>query len=229
MDITLLIVFAVVLLLAGVGLIAVTLRGNKPLRPKNAFEWLSVGMSSLLVIASVVLLALILAEPEREVAFGNLIGPPQDVIGAAVDKPAENLTFRRVSDDAPLNLSDYKGKVVLLNFWATWCIPCLTELPELDRLQQTYGDEGLVVLTVSDEAREDLLEFELIDGMQTVSGYLPQGTELPDMYRRMLMVRPMTYIVDREGIIREAITGEGNFELFSRYVTPYLEADLAQR
>jgi len=229
MDITLLIVFAVALLLAGVGLIAFTLWGNRPMRPRNAFEWLSVGLSSLLVVASVVLLALLLSEPNREVAVQNLIGAPEDVVGATVDKPAEDLSFRRVSDDAPLNLTDYRGKVVLLNFWATWCIPCITEMPELNRLQQEYRDEGLVVLTVSDEPRDVLLQSELLAGMETESGYLPEGSTIPDMYRRMLMVRPMTYIVDREGIIREAITGQGNFDLFARSVTPYLEADLAQR
>jgi peroxiredoxin len=53
-----------------------------------------------------------------------------------------------------VRLSDHRGKVVLLNFWATWCVPCAAELPHLQRLYEQYGDEGFVVLAVSMDGPE---------------------------------------------------------------------------
>jgi thiol-disulfide isomerase/thioredoxin len=48
-----------------------------------------------------------------------------------------------------LNLSDYKGKVVLVNFWATWCAPCRTEIPDLIKLQRTYRNKGLQIIGIT--------------------------------------------------------------------------------
>ena len=66
-------------------------------------------------------------------------------------KPAKDF---RVSapDNRPLTLADFKGKVVFLNFWATWCKPCEEEMPGMERLYQKYKDKGLVVLAISEDA-----------------------------------------------------------------------------
>ncbi|MCY3926995.1 MAG: TlpA disulfide reductase family protein [Acidobacteria bacterium] len=63
--------------------------------------------------------------------------------------PATAEQFRAV-------LEHHRGKVVVVNYWATWCIPCLQELPELDLLQERYGDRGLLVLAVSMDDPEKL-------------------------------------------------------------------------
>jgi len=63
-------------------------------------------------------------------------------------KPLPELAFND-SDDKPLKLADYKGKVVLLNFWATWCAPCVKEMPSLDGLQAKIGKDKFVVLPLS--------------------------------------------------------------------------------
>src|SRR5947207_6055960 len=63
-------------------------------------------------------------------------------------KPLPELAFND-ANDKPLKLSDYKGKIVLLNFWATWCAPCVKEMPSLDRLQAEVDKDKFVVLPLS--------------------------------------------------------------------------------
>lgn len=68
------------------------------------------------------------------------------VLTEAPPQPA--LSFKD-ADGQEMRLSDYKGKVVLLNVWATWCPPCIAEMPTLDRLQAKRGGEGFAVVTIS--------------------------------------------------------------------------------
>ena len=63
-------------------------------------------------------------------------------------KPLPDLAFTD-ADDKPVRLADYKGKTVLLNFWATWCAPCVKEMPSLDKLQAEMGKDKFVVLPLS--------------------------------------------------------------------------------
>jgi len=63
-------------------------------------------------------------------------------------KPLPDLAFTD-ADDKPVKLADYKGKVVLVNFWATWCPPCLEEMPAMERLWRKHKDAGFVLVAVS--------------------------------------------------------------------------------
>ena len=99
------------------------------------------------VVAAVVLFtALLAAVPplvaEEAASVEHLLEPDRI-------HPATAAQFRAV-------LEHHRGKVVVVNFWATWCIPCLQELPELDLLQERYADRGLVVLAVSMDDPEKL-------------------------------------------------------------------------
>ena len=66
------------------------------------------------------------------------------------DKPAPAFTLKNL-DGKPVSLSDYKGKAVLLNFWATWCGPCKLEMPWLIALQKKYAAQGFTVLGISED------------------------------------------------------------------------------
>jgi thiol-disulfide isomerase/thioredoxin len=80
--------------------------------------------------------------PPLEGAFGEnftLLNPPV---------PAPQEAFTDLAQD-PVRLADFEGRVVLLNFWATWCAPCVREMPSLERLQAALGDRGLSVVAVS--------------------------------------------------------------------------------
>ncbi len=172
-------------------------------RPKIDFAW---SLAQFLVAALVV------------VVFGLLVvdmGPALVKQMRMKGQPAPELHFARVEDGVMASLADHRGEVVLLNLWATWCPPCRAELPDLDKLQATYRDRGLVVLQISDEPRETLARFLDESPMGTEHGYVeslpwPAGG------------RPTTYVIDREGIVRKAFLGARSFEQFERAVAKHL-------
>lgn len=103
-------------------------------------------------------------------------------------------------------LSDYRGKVVLLNFWATWCSPCVTEMPSLQTLYYHYGADDFEIVAVALDqegatvvqqfAAANKLEFALVTDEAGLSEEIYRLTGLPE-----------TYIIDKEGIIRHKIVG----------------------
>ena len=97
--------------------------------------------------------------------------PPAKVDTAAKGKAMPGATFQDPAD-APVTLADFKGKPVLLNLWATWCVPCIKELPTLDALAATSGDK-LVVLAVSEdlEGRRVVVPFFAKRGYRALKPY----------------------------------------------------------
>ncbi len=89
-----------------------------------------------------------------------------------------------------------KGKVVLLNFWATWCPPCRKEMPDLDALQKRFASKGLVVLAISDEEAEKVKGF-LADKPYTFAVALDPGRKANDAFR--VQGIPKSFVFDREG------------------------------
>jgi thiol-disulfide isomerase/thioredoxin len=77
-------------------------------------------------------------------------GQVADFKVAAEPKPVPELVFKTVADKE-VKLSDFKGKTVLLNFWATWCAPCKVEMPSLDRLQAQLGGDTFAVVAISSD------------------------------------------------------------------------------
>lgn len=125
-------------------------------------------------------------------------------------------------DGRTVRLSDHRGKVVVINFWATWCVPCAAELPHLQRLYAKYRDQGLEILAIS------------MDGPESVAAVGPQvrqyGLTFPvllDEETRVVGVynpkrtAPFTAIVGRDGAV--ATTREG----YSAGDEVALEAELA--
>lgn len=137
-------------------------------------------------------------------------------LAAGVGQPAPDFVFHEVGTGAPRQLSELRGKVVLVNVWATWCPPCRKELPDLDRLQATYADRGLVVLTVSTEERDLLRKFAAEHPLRTLNAYSP-GLGWYDVPGR-----PVTFVIDREGTLRELMTGGHPYGDFAAAVGPWL-------
>lgn len=96
----------------------------------------------------------------------------------------------------PVNLKDFRGKVVFVNFWATWCVPCREEMPSMERLYQKYKGKELVMLAVNyRESRKEAQAF-MEELKLTFPGLLDDGT-VSTLYG--VFALPATYLVDRQG------------------------------
>ncbi len=124
------------------------------------------------------------------------------------------------SGGGTIDLASYRGKPVVVNFWATWCTPCREELPELELAYRKHRESELIVIAVSldtEAGARDVPEF-LKAGNDTTGSYtfpvaLDIKQELRNRYR--LIGVPSTYFVDRIGIIRAVRPGAMNSEVLS--------------
>ncbi len=106
----------------------------------------------------------------------------------------------RGADSAALDMGQLKGKVVLLDFWASWCAPCLESFPWMQEIQQRYADRGLVVLAVNlDHDRQMAERFVRAQAAQFPVVYDPQG-RLAERFHVSSM--PSSFYIDRQGQIR---------------------------
>jgi cytochrome c biogenesis protein CcmG/thiol:disulfide interchange protein DsbE len=152
------------------------------------------------------------SEPAAAVALGQ---------GARVNDPAPDFTAPTLRGEM-VRLSDYRGKMVILNFWASWCGPCRSEMPAIEAASGRYRDAGVVVLgmNVSESAATAAAfveEFKL-----TFSILLDPTGAVSGVYRVRSL--PTTFFIDREGILREQFTGEMNASVIDRRVRLYAEA-----
>jgi peroxiredoxin len=113
---------------------------------------------------------------------------------------------RKDLSGAKLDLARYKGKVVLLNFWATWCAPCQTEMPAFVAWQRESGAQGLQVIGISMDDDADLVR-KLVAKLN-VNYPVAMGDEaLGALYGGVLGL-PLTYLIDKHGVIRARFQGE---------------------
>ena len=209
----------IVMITVGVGFLYMLLKGSENHRPKDGMEWAGAILSGALVLAALALMVTAgegssTARPESREA--DLI----EDFSLAV--PASDFSFTGVNDDRQWTLSDFDGKVVIINFWATWCAPCRVEIPDLNRLQDKYRYEGLVILSISDEPKNLLVRWEETVPMRTYRMRVPEFIELPTPFTDSFVLRPTTFIIDREGIVRRYLLGPRSFDFFENAVEPYL-------
>ena len=108
-------------------------------------------------------------------------------------------------DGSVQKLSNYRGKVVLVNLWATWCPPCLEELPLLNRIQEIYGSRGVVVLGLAGDDEPQSVRDFIAHNPVSFDVLLDVGGEVGTRYG--ITGYPETFIVDREGRFRQKIIG----------------------
>lgn len=117
--------------------------------------------------------------------------------------PAHN--FKSVlADGRNVQLSDYKGKIVFLNFWATWCIPCVHEMPAMERLAQQMKGKPFVIVAVNMMEPLDVVKKFVVRLKLTYDIVMDESGDIGGAFDATNL--PLTYIIDKQGnIIRRAI------------------------
>ena len=105
-----------------------------------------------------------------------------------------------------MKLSDYRGKAVLLNFWATWCPPCKIEMPWFVDMQKQYGKDGLVVLGVAMDDSESAKIAQFANEMGVNYPVLLGTDQVSDDYGNVQFL-PTTFYIDRNGVIVQKVAG----------------------
>ena len=126
-------------------------------------------------------------------------------------------------------LVHHRGSIVLVNLWATWCIPCLKELPELVKLKEKFGSQGVKIITVSTDEQADLnlAKKVLAERGPGLNGYLETESE-PEKFVSVIDptwsdVMPTTFIIDREGKLNTKLLGGKTREEFESAILPLLK------
>jgi thiol-disulfide isomerase/thioredoxin len=156
--------------------------------------FIAAALAIVTVLAVVVYSRLSGGDGERPEGFGDISAFKP----ATEARPAPAISFADGAGKS-LTLADFRGKVVVLNLWATWCTPCIAEMPMLDRLQQELGDEGVVVLALSIDrgGSKAVTDFYERTGVRNLGVYVdPSMRVTTDLGAPGL---PTTLLIDPEG------------------------------
>ncbi len=173
-------------------------RRNRPEAQKSK-KWLYINIALAVGLMAIAAGVLLWAGQESTKPL-----PTPDRYARQRDNAMENFTLKSL-DGADINLRDYDGQVVLLNFWATWCPPCTAELPDIDAFYNAHKDEGFVVIAVN--AQEDA---QTVDAFIKAKGFnfpVALDSQASLMQRYSVRGLPTTFILDRDGVIRHTQSG----------------------
>jgi peroxiredoxin len=128
-----------------------------------------------------------------------------DSVFAKTNSLAPDFTLSDITGK-PVKLSQFRGKVVVLNFWSIWCGPCLAEMPSLNKLYLEFKDKGLIVLSIAEDPAE-----------KPVRSYIQEkGIAFPILmdkdkkiyFKYSLFGIPVTFLIDKKGVVAEKFIGE---------------------
>lgn len=129
----------------------------------------------------------------------------------ALQEPFSAPEFELMGEDGKLyRLSDYRGQVVILNFWATWCPPCRDEMPSMERAWQKVKGKGIVILAVNMGEDEDTIF--AFTGDYPVTFPLPMDLDGSIIEKYPVVGLPTTYIISPEGIVTHRAVGTREWE-----------------
>lgn len=139
---------------------------------------------------------------------------------AAKGKLAPEITLNNLNGQT-VKLSDYRGKIVILNFWASWCPPCKSEMPELNEAAREFAsgaDAVLLTVNLTDGSREtvDKARKYIADNNYSMTVLLDTQSKAANAYN--ITSIPTTYVIDKQGIIINSIVGPTTKNALQDYV-----------
>ena len=174
------------------------------LKEKNSTHLKKHGLLYLLLaIAIVVLFSRILNPPVASKDENSVKGSVE------VGEKAPGFTLRNLQGNLE-RLGDYKDKVVILNFWATWCAPCLEEMPAFEKLYRRYRSQGLTVLAVSLDKGDSSKVKEFADTNNLTFPILLDSEGVAEKLYPSFTI-PFTYVIDNKGKIAARVDGAKNW------------------
>ncbi len=149
------------------------------------------------------------ASPPQDSALKSRFAEDFSLLTPPVPAPLE--VFQDL-EGGPVRLADFKGQVVLLNFWATWCAPCIREMPALDRLQSILKAQGLRVAAVSIDrgGKEVVVPFAKKLALRDLPLYLDPKSSLARAFG--VPGLPATFLIDKQGGVVRAMTGAAEWD-----------------
>lgn len=133
------------------------------------------------------------------------------------------------SSDSAITLSELRGNIVYVDFWASWCLPCLRSLPQINMLYEQYAEQGFEVVAITiDDPIEDALDF--LEDLEVPLSYHVVADRTADVMDEYGVVgMPTSFLIDRSGRIHKVHKGfrEGDTELLEQALVTLLQADPA--
>ena len=141
-------------------------------------------------------------------------------VPAQVNFPAPELNLHDLAGNL-VSLADYRGRVVLVNNWATWCPPCKAEMPTLQAYYEAHQNQGFVLVAIeAGEPADEVAQFTSDYGLTFLVWLDPKNAAL-DAFTNFTL--PSSYVIDAQGTVRLAWTGPISRETLEKYLTPLLE------
>jgi len=143
----------------------------------------------------------------------------------AVGQPAPPLVVPQL-DGRVFDLAKLRGKVVLVNIWATWCSPCRLEMPTLNAFYRRYRSRGLALLGLSIDETPDVAEVRKVMRQFSYPGALASAARINGFGEPIAV--PVTYVIDAQGVLRAQLQAEGpsgvSRQALEQAVSPLLES-----
>lgn len=163
-----------------------------------------------------------LPQPPVAAAQSSATEPTDTVTSPLLNQPAPAFALRDLAGHH-VSLAGYRGKAVLINFWATWCAPCRVEMPWFIALQQRYSAQGFTIVGIDSDYPEDLPKVPSFAKKIGLNYPVLYGDQQTQTNYGCCDYLPMSYYIDRAGTVRVATVGLGDRNTIESYIRRLVE------